>query len=147
MEKKRISDFSIEELKIFEDFVKQFKTIEGAKYHLNRMQLEKSLGIEKEWPTYEEKEMKKWDQRYLPYRVTPFEGRLLEEFSINNLDELANADLDEIMDIASQTIIDFQYFPEMKTDIKTHLGLIVKEYKTANLKKQTEKVENNGQAK
>lgn len=129
MEKKRISDFSAEELEVFLDFAKQYNTVAGIKSNLLGLIYEKANGIEKEWPTLEEKEKKKWDQRYLPYHMYPQDGRLLEEFNINSLDELADANLDEIMDIISETIIDFKYFPDRKAETKERFESIVKEYK------------------
>ncbi len=129
MEKKRISDFSIEELNVFLDFAKQYNNVAGIKNNLVGLIMEKSNGIEKEWPTFEEKEIVKWDQRYLPYHMYPQDGRLLEEFNINSLEELAEANLDEIMDIVSETIIDFKYFPEKKLETKERFKSIINEYK------------------
>ena len=58
MEKKHISDFSIEELEIFENFVKNFKTIGGLEYNLAILKMDKEYGLGLEWITHKNQEEK-----------------------------------------------------------------------------------------
>ena len=58
MEKKHISDFSIEELEIFENCVKNFKTIGGLEYNLAILKMDKEYGLGLEWITHKNQEEK-----------------------------------------------------------------------------------------
>ncbi len=58
MEKKHISDFSIEELEIFENFVKNFKTIGGLEYNLAILKMDKEYGLGLEWNAHKNQEEK-----------------------------------------------------------------------------------------
>ena len=61
MEKSHISDFSLDELIIFEDFIKNFNTIEGLEYNLAVLKIDKEFNLGMEWPAYSENQKEKND--------------------------------------------------------------------------------------
>ena len=96
MEKKHISDFSMEELEIINNFVDQFNTVGGIKYNLTVLMLDKMYRETQQNGDLGLLDDMYYTDKFYPFSLSSYEKTVLRNNNIKSLDELAEFNLDEI---------------------------------------------------
>ena len=132
VEKKHISDFSMQELEIINNFVDQFNTVGGIKYNLTVLMLDKMYRETQQNGDLGLLDDMYYTDKFYPFSLSSYEKTVLRNNNIKSLDELAEFNLDEIT---------------LLPGIKERLKAIIRIYKMGKNDTENRKNDINGKAK